>query len=91
MPGALICSVFLPGGEVVEHIEVGGETFRLEVYRDDAGNFVADAIGPLPKTHGAVGGTAPVVRAVARSWDDAIRSAALSLERTYSTSTAASP
>jgi len=73
----------------VKHIQVGGETFLLDLYRDDAGNFVVDAIGPLPKARGSVGGTAPVVRAVARSWADAIRSAAVSLERTYSTNTGA--
>ncbi len=67
-------------------IEVGNETFAIQVYRDDAGNFVADAIGPLAERDAgprprSVLVALPVARVVAGSEEEAVRC----LEQTLAT------
>ncbi len=64
-------------------IGVGGETFDLDLYRDEAGNFVADAIGPLPRTRWGGAPPSPVARALATTREEALESVERMLERMY--------
>ncbi len=47
------------------HVVIEGRTYRVDVYRDDAGNFVADARGPFRYGHEDGTRSALVARAVA--------------------------
>jgi hypothetical protein len=62
-------------------IRVGERRFGIDLYRDDAGNFVADAIG-----RAAAAGARPVLaaRAIAASAEAAIESLTGMLDRMYS-------
>ncbi len=56
------------------HVVIEGRTYRVDVYRDDAGNFVADARGPFRYGHEDGSRSALVARAVAETPRHAIDS-----------------
>jgi hypothetical protein len=64
-------------------IVVGERRFDVDLYRDDAGNFVADAIAARSRARGA-GRPVPAARAIADSAEGATESLITTLERMYS-------
>ncbi len=65
----------------MKHVVIGNRTFRVDVYRDEAGNFVADARGPFRYAREDGSRSALVARAVAETPRHAIESVTTALAR----------
>ncbi len=72
----------------MKHVVIGGRTFRVDVYRDDAGNFVADARGPFRYTREDGSRSALVARAIAETPRHAVESVTTALVRMVPSSAA---
>ncbi len=65
----------------MKHVVIGGRTFRVDVYRNDAGNFVADARGPFRYAREDGSRSALVARAIAETPRHAVESVTTTLAR----------
>jgi hypothetical protein len=61
-------------------IDIANERFNVTLYRDDAGNYVADAVGPL-RTGSATGASTPLLRVIDATKERAMKSLLDSLRR----------
>ena len=59
---------------------VENQRFNVTLCRDDAGNYVADAVGPL-RTGSAMGASTPLLRVIDATKERAMKSLLDSLER----------